>query len=140
MGSGLKVGEVMTKNVISADENTSVQRIAELMLRNKIGSVVVTHEATVKGIITKGDIVRKVVAENKDANDTKAKDIMTNEVLAISQEKDVLEAAKLMRKHGVKRLPVVNEQREIVGIISESDIVRLLPSIIDLIEEKLLIG
>jgi CBS domain-containing protein len=139
MGAGLKVGDVMTKHVVSLQEDASVHQAACLMLKHNISSIVVLRGRQVKGMITEGDIVRKVVAEGKDAENTPVHIIMSTPVQVISCDVDIVDAAKMMRKNNIKRLPVINEKEEVVGIITETDIVRLLPSLIDLIEEKIIV-
>ncbi len=139
MGAGLKVGDVMTKHVVSLQQDASVYQAARLMLEHNIGSIVVLSGRQVKGMITEGDIVRKVIAEGKDAKNTLVSSVMSTPVQVISCDVDIVDAAKVMKKSSIKRLPVVNEKEEVVGIITETDIVRLLPSLIDLIEERAIV-
>ncbi len=140
MGAGLKVGDVMTKDVICINRHSSVHEAASLMRHHKIGSIVVVSGQDVKGILTEGDIVRKIVAEGRDPENTSVSEIMSAPVIVIKTDEEIESAARYMKKKGVKRLPVINEEGKLMGIISETDIVRLLPSLLDLIEEKIIMG
>jgi len=133
--SGLKVKDVMKTNVVVINADAPVKEAAKLMAKHEIGSVVVIEKNEVKGIITERDIVRKVVAAEKDKN-MKVKDVMSHPIIVTSPEVTIETAAKIMRKNGVRRLPVIDKKGYVVGIITENDILKLLPSIIDLIEEK----
>jgi CBS domain-containing protein len=133
--SGLKVKDVMKTNVVVINADAPVKEAAKLMAKHEIGSVVVIEKNEVKGIITERDIVRKVVAAEKDKN-LKVKDVMSHPIIVTSPEVTIETAAKIMRKNGVRRLPVIDKKGYVVGIITENDILKLLPSIIDLIEEK----
>ncbi|MEM3715519.1 MAG: CBS domain-containing protein, partial [Nitrososphaeria archaeon] len=89
-----------------------------------------------KGIITERDIVHKLIAKEKDAKKTKVEEIMSKPLRVIKADTPLEEAAKAMRDNKIKRLPVLNEYNELVGIISEGDIMKIFPLVIDLIEEK----
>ncbi|PKP60302.1 MAG: CBS domain-containing protein [Candidatus Altiarchaeales archaeon HGW-Altiarchaeales-2] len=134
----IKVGDIMTTNVIGAKPGDTIAHIAKLMYANRIEAIVVIGKDKGKdknGVITSKDIVYKVVAKGKNPKDAIAKDIMTNGIITISPNNTIDEAAILMRKYDIRRLPVANEKREIVGIITESDIARISPELHVLISE-----
>ncbi|MEM4295486.1 MAG: CBS domain-containing protein [Candidatus Anstonellales archaeon] len=137
--SGLKVKDVMKTNVVVINADAPVKEAAKLMARHNIGSVVVIEKNEVKGILTERDIVRKMVAEEKQAN-IKVKDIMSHPIVVTAPDVSLETAAKIMKKNNVRRLPVIDKKGYIVGIITENDILRLLPSVLDLIEEKAAAG
>jgi len=135
----IKVGDIMTVNVISAKPDDTIEHIAKLMNKYKIEAVIILGRNRYKnkqGIITSKDIVYKVVAKGKDVKTTLAKDVMRGGLITIGPENTIDEAAKLMRKYDIRRLPVVNEKNEIIGIITESDIVRISPELHVLISER----
>ncbi len=136
MGSDLKVGDIMRKNVIIVNESESIVSISKLMKKNAVGSIVVIEGKKANGIITERDIVYKVNAEGKDPSKIMAKEIMSSPIIVITPEATLEEAAKAMKRHNIKRLPVINKGKELVGIISERDIMEIFPAIVDLIEEK----
>ncbi|RME80156.1 MAG: CBS domain-containing protein [Methanobacteriota archaeon] len=139
MGTNIKVSDVMKSNVIVIPAGAPVVEAAKLMSKHSIGSVVVIEENEARGIVTERDIIRKVVASNKQATVEVSK-IMSSPLIVSSPDITVEEAAKIMNKHGIKRLPLIDDKGYIVGIITENDILKLLPSLIDLIEERSLIG
>ncbi|MEM3422463.1 MAG: CBS domain-containing protein [Candidatus Bilamarchaeaceae archaeon] len=139
MGSDLKVGDIMTKKVVIVPYGKDITEAAKLMKKYNIGSVIVVDDIKnkkAKGIITERDIVHKLIAKEKDAKKTKVEEIMSKPLRVIKADTPLEEAAKAMRDNKIKRLPVLNEYNELVGIISEGDIMKIFPLVIDLIEEK----
>lgn len=92
------------------------------------------------GIITERDIIHKALAKGKDPLKTAVEEIMSKPLRVIKPGTSIEEAAKAMRENKIKRLPVVDEENELIGIISEADIMRIFPFVVDLIEEKASIG
>ncbi len=128
----------MSQPVITVHIGKTVKDAASVMKKNKVGSVIVVEGKKVKrakGIITERDIVHKVVALGKDAKSIKVEDIMSKPLLCIEPDATLEEAARAMRQQGVKRLPVLKGD-DLIGIISEADILRIFPAVIDLIEER----
>lgn len=139
MSSELKVGDVMTKKVVVLEIGSSVVDAASLMKEKKIGSIIIVNKGKTAGIITDTDIVYKIVAEGKDPNKIKVEEIMSKPLRVIKPTAEIEEAAKAMKNNKIKRLPVVNDKNEVIGIITQSDIAKLLPSIVDLLEERALL-
>jgi CBS domain-containing protein len=139
MGSELKVGDIMTKKVVIVPYGKDISEAAKLMKKYNIGSVIVVEDLKSKkarGIITERDIIHKIIAKNKDPYKTKVEEIMSKPLRVIKADTPLEDAAKAMRDNKIKRLPVLNEYNELVGIISEGDIMKIFPLVIDLIEEK----
>lgn len=136
MGSELRVGDVMTKNVIVIGRGTPLVAAAKIMKKHNIGSIVVVEGKSAIGIITERDIVHKALATGKDPAKTKVDDVMSRPLRVVKPTASLEEAARAMRGNRIKRLPVINAKKELIGILSEGDIARLLPSVIDLIEER----
>ncbi|MFA5077700.1 MAG: CBS domain-containing protein [Candidatus Micrarchaeia archaeon] len=139
MSSELRVGDVMTKNVIVIATGSPLTDAARMMKRCNIGSIVVVEGKKALGIITERDIVHKVIATGKDLKKVTVDDAMSRPLRVIKPTASLEEAAKAMKGNKIKRLPVVNERKELIGILSEGDIARLLPSVVDLIEERALL-
>ncbi|SKA85383.1 CBS domain-containing protein [Caloramator quimbayensis] len=118
----MKVNEFMSKNVISVAPDTSIIEIARIMKNNNIGSVPVVKESKVIGIVTDRDIVLRDIAEGKDIKKVTAKDVMTTGVTTATPEMDIHEAAKIMSEKQVRRLPVVEKNNQIVGMLALGDI------------------
>lgn len=140
MGSEIKVGDIMSKNVISATREASIIEVAKLMEKYNVGSIVVADKKKAEGIITERDIVRKLIGAGKESSKAKAADAMSSPLKVITAEASIETAAKAMREYRIKRLPVISENNELVGLISEGDIMRVFPSIVDLLEERAAAG
>ncbi|MGC8936312.1 MAG: cyclic nucleotide-binding/CBS domain-containing protein [Candidatus Methanomethylicaceae archaeon] len=118
-----KVGDLMTKNVVKSDKESSVYDLAKLMDKNGIGCIVIAENDKPIGIVTERDIITKCLAKELNPRDTKAKDIMSSPVISVDPEAEMLEAAKVMVSRMIRRLPVV-ENNKLVGIITTSDMIR----------------
>jgi len=139
MGSDLKVGDIMTKKVIIIPYGKNMQDVAKLMKKHEVGSVIVVEDEKSKrarGIITERDVVQKVLVKGNDPYKTTVEEIMSKPLRVIRPETPIEEAASAMRDNRIKRLPVVDEENELIGLISEGDIMKIFPLVIDLIEEK----
>ncbi len=131
----VRVREVMNSPVITATGEENIVDIAQRMTECKVGSVIVMSGSKPMGIITDGDIVWKVVAKDKKPSEVLAKDIMSGPLLTISDDKDVTEAARILRKNEIKRLGVMYNGK-LMGIISISDIISVTPEIYAIVAEK----
>ncbi len=139
MGSDLRVGDIMTKKVAVAPFGTTAIEVAKLMKKLSIGSVIVVEDKEgkhAKGIITERDLVQKVLTFGKDGSKVTAEEIMSKPLRVIKSNTTIEEAAKAMRENKIKRLPVVNEHSELIGILSENDIMKIFPVVVDLLEER----
>jgi CBS domain-containing protein len=122
----MKVRDIMSRPIITEDEDTIIIKIAKDMDELGIGSVVITSEGKPAGIITERDIALKVLLKNKRASEVKAKEIMSSLLITIEPEASVGEACKLASEKRIKRLPVV-ENGVLVGIVSVRNILTLKP-------------
>jgi CBS domain-containing protein len=137
MGSGIKGKDVMIKRIIPIDDNKTIAEAAKKMTQNEIGSVIIIdNKKEIKGIATERDIVRRAVAKGIDAKKEKIAKIMTKGVVTVSPELEIEKAAKLMVKEKVKKLPVIDKKGILIGIISEDDMSRVWPGLIDIAEER----
>jgi len=109
------------------DSKASIVEVAEVMASKDVGSVLVTVAGEEKGILTERDLTRKVVAKGLDPKLTLAIDVMSSPLLTVPQEATLLEAAEIMSKKRVRRLPVVDMHGKVVGIISTRIISYALP-------------
>ena len=138
------VRDVMTTNVICINKDASVHEAARILSENRIsGMPVVDEEKHLIGIVTEADILysagmkkshdfrdilRHVLGEPhpKIRNGSKVKEIMTTQVITTSPERDIGEVARILDEKRIKRLPVVDENNKLIGIISRANIVRYL--------------
>lgn len=125
----IRVGELISGRLIYIGSEDNVIKAAILMRENNISSLLVKHKGDFVSIVTEKDIINKVVAEELYPGDVKVGDIMSKDLFTVSKNESIEEAAKLMRKKGVRRL-VVLEDKRIVGIITETDIAKHLKAIV----------
>jgi CBS domain-containing protein len=118
----MKLHEVMTPNVEVIHPNASVQEAAELMRSLDVGSLPVCDGRKIQGMITDRDIAIRAVADGREARQTPVREIMTPELVYCTEDEDVTAAAQLMHDHQIRRLPIINEQKELVGIVSLGDL------------------
>jgi CBS domain-containing protein len=128
------VSELMSKkNVVSIYSNSEITAsdISKLMVKNKVGSVlVINHSNFPIGIVTERDIIKKVCVTNTLPNEMKVDKIMSSPVITIMSYDSIETAAQKMTNYKIKRLPVLEEDQQIVSILSLSDITRHLSKIL----------
>ncbi len=112
------------KEVQLVEPKTPIQEVAQLMKDGEFGIVPVQEDDKMVGMITDRDIVLRCVAEGKNPEKCMAKDVMTDEVLYCYDDQDVEELAQSLSDNKVRRMPVVNRDKRLVGIISLSDLAR----------------
>ena len=120
-----KCNEVMTKNPVCGLPNDMVAKVAQLMKSKDIGPVpIIENEQTKKlvGIVTDRDLALKIVAEGRDPKSTKTEEVMTRPVVSCRAEDDVQKALDAMSEHQLRRIPVVDTNNAIVGIIAQADV------------------
>jgi CBS domain-containing protein len=117
----LRIGDIMTRDVRSVERTSSVEQAARIMKELNVGSVPVTDQGRVVGIVTDRDLVLRNVAEGKGAKDTRVEEVMTTSVISASTDMDVHTAADMMAKNQIRRLPVTDRDR-LVGIVSIGDL------------------
>ena len=128
-----KVSDLMKKKPITVSPQTNMQRIAEIFI--KVGSVLVCENGKLVGIITKEDLIEKVVAKKKDPEKIHAKDVMVKDVITIDLEADIYDALLKMNKNGIRHLPVIKDDK-LIGLISLKDIMDIGPELFELIAAK----
>ena len=116
-----KVRDAMTTQPRSAEPSQSLVEAAQVMKRADIGSLPVVEEGRLVAVLTDRDIVVRAVAEGVDLNVTLVGDIASREPVTVGPEEDLDEALRLMARHQVRRLPVVDEQR-LVGVLAQADV------------------
>jgi CBS domain-containing protein len=120
-----KCNEVMTKDPVCCLPNDSVAKAAELMKSEDIGSIpVIENEQTRKlvGIVTDRDLALEIVAEGLDAKSTKVETVMTRQVVTCLADDDLQKALDAMAEHQLRRIPVVDNDNKILGIIAQADV------------------
>ena len=115
------VRDAMTENPRSIGVSKSVVEAARLMREEHIGSLPITDDEELVGMITDRDITTRVVAEAADPKTTSVGDVFSRDLISVEPDDDLEEAVQLMASHQVRRLPVVEDGR-LVGIVAQADI------------------
>jgi CBS domain-containing protein len=118
------VQELMTRNPCSIDADESVTYAAKMLRDEDVGLAPIVRGDRLVGTVTDRDIAIRVVAEGKDPESTKVKEIASINLVTVDPQQDLDEALKLMAKHQVRRLPVIEEGGRLVGLVAQADIAR----------------
>jgi CBS domain-containing protein len=130
------VRDIMSKDVRVVRLDSSVKEVVATMNKFNIGSIIVVQGDRPVGVITERDILRRVVEPCLAPEILTARQVMTSPVVSISETASLDEAAGLMAKKKVKKLPVMNEEK-LVGIVTFTDIVTKVPAMLSILEELL---
>ena len=117
----MKVGEKMTKNMVTVNITATAAEAAKKMQSEKVGTVLVLDGWVLKGLVTDRQIATRVVASGKDPAKVGVSEFMTKNPVTVSPEMDIHEAVRVMGAQGYRRIPVL-EGEKLVGIISTADI------------------
>jgi len=147
------VKDLMSENVITISPEESIMDAIEKMAKNNVSGLIVVENEKVVGIISESDVIKflssgfpeiktpinvtlsilqvlesgiKIMNEMKKIGKLKVKDLMNKRVFSVKPEDTVLEAARIMSKKDVRRLPVIDENGKLVGVISRTDILKAL--------------
>lgn len=131
------VKEVMSSPVIEAEEYETAEDAAKKMMKFGVGAIIVTGQrGEPVGIVTKTDLVNKVIAKNLKPNEVKLKDIMSSPLQTIDPDAKIEEALRKMNKLKVNRLAVIYKNR-LAGLVSIKDILRVTPEILEIVKENM---
>jgi CBS domain-containing protein len=122
MANKKKVSEIMTVNPDTVTKNDNIRDAARIMADRDTGVVPVVEGKKVVGLITDRDIVVRLVSEGKNTDTAKVSDAMTSSVRSVREDSPVDELVTLMSSAQIRRVPVVNSNDELVGIVSLGDI------------------
>lgn len=120
-----KCYEVMTKDPSCCLSNDSVEKAALMMQRENVGAIPVIdteHTRKLVGIVTDRDLALKIIAGELDAKSTKVNAVMTHDVVTCFAEDDLQKALDAMAEHQLRRIPVVDSENRIIGIIAQADV------------------
>jgi len=126
----MPIGEFCNREVVFATRETSIPEAAQLMRKFHVGDLVIVDEVDGKrvpvGIVTDRDIVIEIVSQSLDFNEFSVGDIMSPQLISVQEKEGVFETIRLMRAKGIRRIPVVNQEGGLEGIVSADDILDLL--------------
>ena len=121
---GTKVREVMTDSPRCVTPETLVSEAARLMKSEDVGSLPILDGERLTGIVTDRDIVLQAVAEEKDPRGMPVREVASRDLVTVGQDEDLSEALKRMASHQIRRIPVVDEDDRLVGIVAQADVAR----------------
>jgi CBS domain-containing protein len=121
---GKKISDAMSTNPCAIDADKSVQYAAKMMRDENVGFAPIVEGMRLIGALTDRDIATLVVAEGKDPETTTARDIATRNVVTVDPNEDLDAALQLMARHQVRRIPVVQGDGQLVGVVAQADVAR----------------
>ena len=117
-----RIREIMTSNPTTIEADESITRAARMMRDEDVGIAPIVEADRLVGTVTDRDIAIRVVAEGKDPETTPVREIASKDLVTVDPEQDLDEALRLMAQHQVRRLPVVEEDGRLVGIVAQADV------------------
>jgi CBS domain-containing protein len=118
----MQVSEIMTRDVEVIAPDTTLQQAAQRMADLDVGALPVCDGERLLGMVTDRDIVVRAVAAGRDPRQLRAREAMSEELRYAFEDQDVEEAARLMDEHQIRRLPILNRNKRLVGIVSLGDL------------------
>ena len=118
------IQELMSTNPVAIDADQSVADAAKMLRDEDVGLAPIIEGDKLSGTVTDRDIAIRLVAEGKDPASTKVRQIASTDLVTVDLEQDLDEALRLMARHQVRRLPVVDESARLVGVFAQADVAR----------------
>ena len=118
----MQVSQILTRDVETIRPDTTVKEAAQRMRSMDVGSLPVCDGRRLLGMVTDRDITIRITAEGRDAQSTPVREAMTPDVAFVFDDQDVQEAARVMRERQIRRLPVINREKHLVGILALGDL------------------
>ena len=118
------IQDAMTSNPTTIEPGTPAREAAKLMKTEDIGSLPIVEDARLIGMITDRDLAIRVLAEDKDAG-TAIGEIASKDLVTVDPQQSLEEAARLMAEHQIRRIPVVEEDGKLVGILAQADVAQI---------------
>jgi len=126
----MPIGELCNREVVFAIRKTNITEAAQLMRQYHVGDLVVVDLMEGKrvpvGIVTDRDIVIEIIGDSLSVDDFTVGDIMRQQLISVQEKDGVIETIRLMRAHGIRRIPVIDEEGGLAGIVSVDDMLDLL--------------
>ena len=113
-----------TSGLLTIDADATVLEAARQMIEANVGSMLVTVEGEITGIVTERDYLRRVVLEEKGSRETSVREIMTSPLIVVTPETSVEECMSIITERRIRHLPVADEAGEVVGLVSIGDVVK----------------
>ena len=131
----MKVKDVMIEEVLTIDSRTLVMKAVKMMNENDIGCLIVTRRGKAIGIVTERDLLARIIAKSKNPKETKIDEIMTKPLISGHPDMDFEEATKLMFKMNIKKLPVLESEGKLAGLVTLTDVARCQPQMMRILKK-----
>ena len=118
------VQKLMTSNPCSIDSDKSVAYAAKMMRDEDVGIAPIVEGDRLVGVLTDRDVTVRVVAEGRDPEQVKVTEVASRELVTLDPQQELDEALRLMARHQVRRLPVVEEDGRLVGVVAQADVAK----------------
>ncbi len=135
MNGEVEIKEVMTDGVIAVEKDKTIVEAARLLKEENIRGLVVVDDGEAVGVIVCRDIVYDIVSQNKDPRDVTVENVMSTDLIVAEEDEVLDEVAMAMIRNEVSRIPVVRNDM-LVGILTQSDIIRAWPGFAEIMEEE----
>jgi CBS domain-containing protein len=133
MEAAMRVSEYCNREVVVLEQDESVTEAARIMREYHVGDVVVVRTQQGRnfpvGILTDRDIALEIVAKSADPQNVSARDAMSYELVTVNEDDDLMHAIEIMRDKGIRRLPVIDLDEALVGILTIDDVLDLLSEV-----------
>ncbi|MBF0393309.1 MAG: CBS domain-containing protein [Alphaproteobacteria bacterium] len=120
----MQISQVMTRSVEVIDPDMPVSEVAKRMRDEDIGALPVGENDRLVGMVTDRDIVLRAVAMDRAPSECRVRDVMSEKIFYCFEDQSVEEASRVMAEHQVRRLPVLNRDKRLVGIVAVADLAR----------------
>jgi len=118
----MRISEIMTRDPELIDPNSSIRDAARRMKNEDIGALPIGENDRLIGMVTDRDIAIRAVAEDRDPSSTTVRDVMSEKIYYCFEDDDIEDAARCMAQNQVRRLPILNRDKRLTGIVSLADI------------------
>lgn len=118
----MKVKQAMHKQAEWCDPSTPISELAKIMKSKDIGAIPIGENDKLVGMVTDRDIAIRGVANGRDTTKLMARDVMSGKIIYCTEDEDIEDAVRLMEEKKVRRLPVINAKKRMVGMLSLGDV------------------
>ncbi|MCK4997712.1 CBS domain-containing protein [Candidatus Pacearchaeota archaeon] len=137
MDTGVKVGDLMTRNFIFINSEANLLECTQMMVKKRVGSLLIKDSDKLKGFLTRKDILWAIVKKSKnDLKNIKVKDLMRRKIITIKPSEDITDAMFKFKRKKVRRLPVV-EKGKLIGLLTMKDVLKIDPGLFQMIAETI---
>ncbi len=135
METGYTVLDAMTHMPITVLHTDSVSKCAQIMAKHRLGSLLILQDDKLSGIVTEGDLIRKVLSKGLDPLQTPVHNVMSKDIISVSPHMDIHEAMLTMNNFDIRHAPVLHEEK-LAGFLTLKDILRIQPELFEILAEK----